>query len=71
MRQYIEFTIQLYVHSVRNSLFTDTTAGLGNFKEQITASISKLLDDNNLQVCLLPQNTRFIATNESYNQYSC
>jgi len=60
MHQYIKFVILPYVNSVRSSLFDDTTAGLiimDNFKGQITANVSKLLEDNNLHVCLLPPNT--------------
>jgi len=60
MCQYIEFIILPYVNSVRHSLYDDTTAGLiitDNFKGQVTANISKLLEDNNLHVCLLPPNT--------------
>jgi len=58
--QYIEFIIFPYVNSVKHSLYDDTTAGLiimDNFKGQVTANISKLLEDNNLHVCLLPPNT--------------
>ena len=56
MRQYIEFIILPYVNSVRNSLNDNTVAGLvimDNFKGLVTASISKLLEDNHLHVCLL------------------
>ena len=60
MCQYIEFIILPYVNSVRNSLNDNTIAGLviiDNFKGQVTASISKLLEDIHLHVCLLPPNT--------------
>jgi len=60
MHQFIEFTILPDVNSVRNSLFNKTDAGLiimDNFKGQVMATISKLLEDNYLHVCLLPTNT--------------
>jgi len=57
---YIELIVLPYVNSVRHSLYDDTIAGLiimDNFKGQATANISKLVEDNNLHVCLLPPNT--------------
>ena len=57
MHQYIEFVILPNVNSVRSSLFDDATTGLiimDNFKGQITANISELLEDNDLH---LPPNT--------------
>jgi len=60
MLQYIERIILPYVNSVRMYLSDDTVAGLvimDNFKGQVTATVSKLLEDNHLHVCLLPPNT--------------
>ena len=61
MHQYIEYMIMLYVHSVREDLFDETTPGvvviIGNFKGQVTPKINRFLEENNLRVCLIPPNS--------------
>ena len=59
MLQYIECIILPYVEKVRDDM-GDNKAALvimDNFKGQITASVSSLLEDNNIFVTLLPPNT--------------
>ena len=56
MIQYIDEIILPYVERQRDT-FDDTTAALvimDNFKGQITDSVNSLLEDNNIQVALLP-----------------
>ena len=59
MLEYVEHIIAPYVQKVRESFQPDTSALIitGNFKGQITESVSSLLDQYNIHVCLLPPNT--------------
>ena len=59
MLEYIEHIIVPYVEKVRESFEPDTAALaiMDNFKGQITESVSSLLDQHNIHVCLLPPNT--------------
>ena len=59
MLQYIDHIIVPYVENIRDLNNKDTPALVifDNFKGQITSSVSKLLEQNNIHVCLLPPNT--------------
>ena len=59
MLEYMEHIIAPYVQKVRESFQPDTSALviMDNFKGQITESVSSLLDQYNIHVCLLPLNT--------------
>ena len=59
MIQYIENIIVLYIDSARQAFQDDTPALIimDNFKGQITSSVTSLLEENNIHVCLLPPNT--------------
>ena len=59
MLEYEEHIIAPYVQKVCESFQPDTSALviMDNFKGQITESVSSLLDQYNIHVCLLPPNT--------------
>ncbi len=59
MLQYIEHIIVPYVEKVREDMGDDKAAlvVMDNFKGQITASVTSLLEENNILVALLPPNT--------------
>ncbi len=59
MLQYIEHIIVPYVEKVREDVGSDKAALviMDNFNGQITASVTSLLDQNNIHVCLLLSNT--------------
>ena len=57
--EYVEHITALYIQKVRKSFQPNTSALviMDNFKGQITESVSSLLDQYNIHVCLLPPNT--------------
>ena len=57
--QYIQNIIIPYVNKTRETFEDDTPALIimDNFKGQITSTVSNLLEENNIHVCLLPANT--------------
>ena len=57
--QYIQNIIIPYVNKTRETYEDDTPALIimDNFKGQITSTVSNLLEENNIHVCLLPANT--------------
>ena len=57
--QYIEMIIIPYIDSARQPFQDDTPALIimDNFKGQITSSVTSLLEENNIHVCLLSPNT--------------
>ena len=60
MIQHVDNIILPYVERTREMLDREEAPALvimDNFKGQITAKINKLLEDNNIHVCLLPANT--------------
>ena len=59
MIQYIEKIIVPYIDSAWQAFQDDTPALIimDNFKGQITSSVTSLLEENNIHVCLLPPNT--------------
>ena len=59
MIQYIEKIIVPYINSAQQAFQDDTPALIiiDNFKGQITSSVTSLLEENNIHVCLLPPNT--------------
>lgn len=59
MIQYIQKIIIPYINGARQAFQDDTSALIimDNFKGQITTSVTSLLEENNIHVCLLPPNT--------------
>ncbi len=60
MIEYITEIIIPFVESVRSRLDDKSTSAviiIDNFKAQKTAQVNKVLEENNLHVCLLPPNT--------------
>ena len=59
MLQYVEHIIVPYIERVREDIGTDKTAlvVIDNFKGQVTQSVTDLLEDHNVHICLLPANT--------------
>ena len=59
MLKYIECIILPYVERVRNDMGENKAARviMDNFKGQVTASVSSVLEENNILVTLLPPNT--------------
>ena len=59
MIQYIEKIIVPYIQSTRAALEDDSPALviMDNFKGQVTSTVTNLLEENNVHVCLLPPNT--------------
>ncbi len=61
MIRYINDIFIPHVQGAREFLHTPNDAPaliiMDNFKGQVTDSVNKLLDDNNILVCLLPPNT--------------
>ena len=60
MLEYIEHIVLPYVENIRELLYNDQTPALiimDNFKGQITKKVNDLLEENHLNVCLLPPNT--------------
>ena len=59
MLQYVEHIIVPYVEKVREDVGADKTAlvVIDNFKGQVTESVTSLLEDHNIHICLLPANT--------------
>ena len=58
MLQYITNIIVPYVRQVRHRLGVgERQSALVNFKGQITAAVNKLLEENDIHVCLLPPNS--------------
>ena len=57
--QYIENIIVPYIDSARQAFQDDTPALMimDNFKGQITSSVTSLLEENSIHICLLPPNT--------------
>lgn len=59
MLDYINNVILPYIAKVRDNVGEDKAAlvVMDNFKGQVTDSVMKLLEDNNMLVCMLPPNT--------------
>ena len=57
MIEYINNIIVPYVDANREGDDTAALVIMDNFKGQVTPSVVSLLEDNNIQVCLLPANT--------------
>ena len=57
MIQYIQNVIIPYVNSVRTDDNEAALIIMDNFKGQTAPSITSLLEENNIHVCLLPPNT--------------
>ena len=59
MLVYVEHIIVPYVEKVREDVGADKTAlvVMDNFKGQVTESVTSLLEDHNIHICLLPANT--------------
>ena len=57
MIQYIQNVIIPYVDNIRTDSTEAALIIMDNFKGQTTPTVSNLLEENNIQVCLLPPNT--------------
>lgn len=59
MLQYVEHIIVPYIEKVREDIGAGKTAlvVMDNFKGQVTQSVTNLLEDHNIHICLLPANT--------------
>ena len=57
MLEYIDNIIVPYVSANRESDDQSTLVIMDNFKGQITSSVVTQLEENNIQVCLIPPNT--------------
>ena len=59
MLQYVEHIIVPYIERVREDIGADKTAlvVIDNFKGQVTQSVTNVLEDHNIHICLLPANT--------------
>ena len=57
MIQYIEHIILPYLESARTTENAPALIIMDNFKGQVTPSINRILEENNIHVCLLPPNT--------------
>ena len=57
MIQYIQNVIIPYVNNVQIDNTEAALIIMDNFKGQTTPSVTNLLEENNIHVCLLPPNT--------------
>ena len=58
MLQYVEHIVVPYIEKMRDSVGDKAALVImDNFKGQVTKSVTSLLEDHNIHICLLPTNT--------------